>query len=116
MLQKWYALFIVEDFSSLLKEKRQLAYLLVANWGIAKAIHKYSQESTRTLWQHMMHMYIRDNLIIIILEGMQNGITKAELLENYCITTLCQETVGEWWINLGFKYDYAVNNYYFGRY
>ena len=47
-----------------------------------------------------------------MLEGMLNGKTKAKLLENYGITTLFQETVREWLIKLGFKYDDAVNNYY----
>ena len=60
----------------------------------------------------MMHMYISVTLIPIVLEGMSNGTTKAKLLENYGLTTLCQEIIGEWLIKLGFKYDYAVNNYY----
>ena len=62
----------------------------------------------------MMHMYIHDILIPKILEGIYNGTTKAKLLESYGITTLCQETVGEWLIKLVFKYDYSVNNYYVG--
>ena len=45
---------------------------------------------------------------------MSNGKTKAKLLENYGLTMICQETVGEWLIKIGFKYDYAVNNYYVG--
>ena len=43
---------------------------------------------------------------------MSNGTTKANILENYGLTTLCQDTVGEWLIKLGFKYYYAVKNYY----
>ena len=38
-----------------------------------------------------------------ILERMSNVTTKAKLLENYGITTLFQETVGERIIKLGFK-------------
>ena len=57
-------------------------------------------------------MYICGTLIPNVLEGMSNGTTKAKLLENYGLTTLCQEIIGEWLIKLGFKYDYAVNNYY----
>ena len=45
---------------------------------------------------------------------MSNGTTKAKLLENYGLKILFQETVGEWLIYIGFKYDYAVNNYYLG--
>ena len=41
---------------------------------------------------------------------MKNGTTKSKLLENYDITTICQETVRERIINLGFKYNYVVNN------
>ena len=33
----------------LIKEKRQLPYFLVDNWGISKAIHKYGQESIGAL-------------------------------------------------------------------
>ena len=45
---------------------------------------------------------------------MWNGTTKSNILGNYGLTTLCQETVGEWLINIGFKHDYDVNNYYVG--
>ena len=40
-----------------------------------------------------------------MLEVMLNGTTKAKLLENYGLTLLFQETVVEWLIKLGFKYD-----------
>ena len=50
----------------------------------------------------MMHMYIHDTLIPNMLEWMSNGTTKAKLLENYGLTTLYQETLGEWLINIGF--------------
>ena len=33
-------------------------------------------------------------------------------MENYGLATLLQDTVGEWLLELGFKYDYAVKNYY----
>ena len=35
-------------------------------------------------------------------------------MENYGLTKLCQDTVGEQIIKLVFKYDYASNNYYVG--
>ena len=44
-VQKCHALFRVEKIPLLIKEKRQLPYFLVANWGIAKAIHKCGQKS-----------------------------------------------------------------------
>ena len=59
----------------------------------------------------MMRMYIHDNLISKMLEIMCNSRTKTRILEDYSLTTLCQETVGEWLIKLGFKYYYAVNKY-----
>ena len=43
----------------------------------------------------MMHMYIHDTLIPNMLEGMSNGKTKAKVLENYDLTTLCQDAAGE---------------------
>ena len=43
-----------------------------------------------------------------MLEVIPNGTTKANPLENYGLTTLCKETVGDWLTNLGFKYDYDV--------
>ena len=45
---------------------------------------------------------------------MLNDTTEAKILENYGLAMLCQETVGEWLINIGFKYDYSVNRYYLG--
>ena len=62
----------------------------------------------------MIHMYIHDILVPKMLEVILNGTTKANILENYGLTTLFQETVGEWIIKLGFKYDYDVNNNYAG--
>ena len=59
-----------------------------------------------------MHMYIHDILIPKMLEGISNGTTKAKPLENYALTMLYQETIVEWLMKLGFKYDYAVNKYY----
>ena len=59
-----------------------------------------------------MRLYIHDILIPKMLEGISNGTTKAKLLENYALTMLYQETIVEWLMNLGFKYDYAVNKYY----
>ena len=41
-----------------------------------------------------------------------NGKTKAKLLETYGLTNLFHDTVGDWLINLGFKYDCSVKNYY----
>ena len=43
-----------------------------------------------------------------------NGTTKANLLKNYGLAALCQYTVGEWIIKLGFKYNDAVNKNYVG--
>ena len=60
----------------------------------------------------MMRLYIHDILIPKMLEGISNGTTKAKLLENYALTMLYQETIVEWLMKLGFKYDYAVNKYY----
>ena len=57
-----------------------------------------------------MHIYIYNTLIPNILEGMSNGRTKDKLLENYGLTTLFKEKIGDWPIKLGFKYDYAVSN------
>ena len=64
----------------------------------------------------MMHMYIHDTLIPKMLEVMDNGKTKSKLLKNSSLTTLCQDTVGEWIIKLGFKYNYDVKNYYVAGY
>ena len=114
-VQKWYVLFRVEERSPLLRtDKRKLPYFLVANWYIDKVIHKCGQESIGTLLQHMMHMYTHGTLIPKMLEVLSNGTTKSNLLGNCGLTTLCQETVGEWLIKLVFKYDYFVNNYYVG--
>ena len=93
------------------KEKTQLPHFLVSNWYIAKAIYKCGQEIIGTLQQHTMHIYIHDILIPKMLEGIPNGKTKAKLLENYGLTTICQETVGEWVVKLVFKNDYSANNY-----
>ena len=42
-VQKWHALFRVEEKSPLLrKDNMKLPYFLVANWYIGKVIHKYS--------------------------------------------------------------------------
>ena len=62
----------------------------------------------------MTHMYIHDTLITKMSEGISNGTTKSEILENYGPPKLCQDKVGEWLIKLGFKYYYLVNNYYVG--
>ena len=59
-----------------------------------------------------MHNCIHDTLIPKMLELMSNGITKANLLEKYGTTNIFQETVGEFLIKIGFKYNYDVNNYY----
>ena len=49
-VQKWHALFRVEEnFPPLRKDKRQVPYFLVGNWGVAKAIYKCGQESIVTL-------------------------------------------------------------------
>ena len=110
-VQKWHALFRVEETLSLLrKEKNKLTYFLVSNRNIANAIPKYGQEIIKKLQQHMMHIYIHDTLIPNMLEGMYNGTTKSKILENYVITKLFKETVGECLIYIGFQYDYAVNN------
>ena len=45
---------------------------------------------------------------------MSNGTTRANKLESYGLTRICQDIVGEWLINLGFKYNSAVKNYYVG--
>ena len=111
-VQKWHALFRVEEKSPLLRKyNMKLPYLLVANWYIDKVIHKCSQDIIGTLIPHMVHMYIHGTLIPNMLEVVSNGKTKAKLLENYGITTICQETVGEWVVKLVFKNDYAANNY-----
>ena len=57
-------------------------------------------------------MYIYDTLIPKMLKVMANGTTKAKILENYGLTTLCQDTLGEWLIKIAFKYNYAINSYY----
>ena len=43
------SLFGVENFPLLRKYKRHLPYLLVADWGISKAIHEYGQDIIDTL-------------------------------------------------------------------
>ena len=50
-----------------------------------------------------MHMYIHDTFIPKMLEGISNSTTRAKILENYGVTTICQDTVGEWLIKIGFK-------------
>ena len=45
---------------------------------------------------------------------MSNGTIKAKVLGKYGFTSLCQETVGEWIINIGFKYNYTINTGYMG--
>ena len=45
---------------------------------------------------------------------MPNNTTKDKLFEKYFLTTLCQETLREWLIRIGFKYEYDVNKYYVG--
>ena len=112
-VQKWHALFRVEEKYHLLRKyMMKLPYLLVANWYIDKVIHKCGQESIGTIIRHMTHMYIHGTLIPKMLEVIFTGTTKAKLLENYGLMTLFQETVGEWLIKLVFKYNYASNNYY----
>ena len=59
-----------------------------------------------------MHIYIHEILIPKMLELMSNDTTKYKLLENYDLATLCKDTVGEWLINIAFKYDCYVKNYY----
>ena len=59
-----------------------------------------------------MHIYIHDTFIPNMSEGIYNGSTNTNTLENYGITKLCQDTVGDWLTNIGFKYDYVVRNYY----
>ena len=44
------------------------------------------------IWRHMIHMYIHDTRIPKMFEGMPNGTTKPELLENYVLMALYQET------------------------
>ena len=64
MVKIWHAFFRVEEnFPLLRKEKRQLPYLPVANWDIAKAINECDQEIIGTIKRHIMHMYIYDTLI-----------------------------------------------------
>ena len=92
------------NFPILRKEKRQLPYLLVANWDIAIEKRKYSQESINTLLRKRMHIYIHDTLIPNMLEVISNGTTKAKLLEKYVLVKIYQEKVVEWLINIGFKY------------
>ena len=41
-----------------------------------------------------MHMYMHDNLILEMLEGILNVTTKSKILENYGSTILYQETLG----------------------
>ena len=49
-VQKWHALFRVEEYFPLFrKKKRQIPHYVVANWGIAGEIHKYVQENIDTL-------------------------------------------------------------------
>ena len=79
------------NFPPLIKDKSQQTYSLVANWDISKEIYKCGQESIDTFQGHIMHMYIHDTPIPKMLEGMSNGRNKAKLLENYGLTTLCQE-------------------------
>ena len=45
---------------------------------------------------------------------MSNGTTKAKISENYGLTMLFQEIVGQWLIKLEFKHDCDINNYYLG--
>ena len=52
----------------------------------------------------MIHMYINDTPIPKMLELMLNGTTKAKLLEKSVLAKLCQDTLGECIIKLGFKY------------
>ena len=59
-------------------------------------------------------MYIIVTLIPSIPEGMLNDTTKAKILENYGLTDPCEETGGEWIINIVLKYYYAFNNDYAG--
>ena len=65
------SLFRVEANLPLLRKyKGKLPHLLVSKWDIAK------------LQQQMMHMYIHDTLIPNMLEGIFNGTTKVNILEN----------------------------------
>ena len=82
----------------------------MANWGIAKEIQKYVQEKIGTLGWHIMHVYNHNTLIPKVLEIILNGTTKSQLLENYGFAKLRKYTVGEWLINIGFKYDYVAKN------
>ena len=61
-----------------------------------------------------MYIYIHDTVIPYMLYVMSNGTTKDMLLESYGLKTICQETVGECLIKIGFKYNYDVNNNYVG--
>ena len=64
MVQKQNALFTSEEtFPLLRKEKRKIPYLLIENWDISEAIHKYDQENIDTLGPKIMHVYIHDALI-----------------------------------------------------
>ena len=51
----------------------------------------------------MVHMYIHDTFIPIILEFISKGATKANILVNYGLTIICKETVVDWLIKIGFK-------------
>ena len=98
--------------SSVEKVETQLPYLIISNWDIAKAINKYDQDKIDTLGRHMIQMYIHDILIPNMLEVISNVTTKAKLLEKYVPVKICQEKVVEWLINIGFKYNCAINNYF----
>ena len=63
-----------------------------------------------------MHMYTHETFVPKMLKAMSNGAPKAKLLEDYGLTMLCQDTVGECLIKLEFKYDYSVKNYHMGGY
>ena len=103
-------------FPLLIKEKRQLTYLLVVNLDIVKEIQKYVREKINKLGQHMMHMYIHYTVIPKMLEVMANGKTKSKLLKKYSVTKICQDTIEDWIIKLGFTYNYDVKNYYVAGY
>ena len=110
MVQKWHTLFRVEGKWPLLINDKKKKYFLVANCYIAEAINKYGKDNINTLGRHIIHMYIHETLIPKMSEVMDNGKTKSKLLKNSSLTTLCQDTVGEWIIKIGFKYNYSVNN------
>ena len=94
-LQKWHALFRVKwNVPLFRKYKRQWPYFLVSSWDITKAMQNHGQENIDTLVWHMMYMYIHENLIPKMSEGMSNDTTKAKILENHVLATLCQDTVG----------------------